>query len=157
MRPTLLFLAIVAGSAAGVARAQEKDDLSRLLNDKGPPAFTAKSIDVRGNVLVCDGLELRDLERQKATEKLRGRVLLFCESWDALWFWAAHTDQKMRRATPLLGLEGPGKKFTDVVPPKAKGPTELLKPAKMFAAVVDQAGKVVCTIEITVHKLQDKD
>jgi hypothetical protein len=151
MKRVLLFVLLSAASASGVW-AQDKTDVKNLLKVKGPPTFTARSIDARGNLLVCDGLELFDAGAEKAAQKLRGRVLLFCDPWDGLWLGAASTGLTMSRATPLLGLEGPGGKFL-----KTNKPSQLLMPAKVFAAVVDDMGMVVRTAEITVHELRCQD
>jgi hypothetical protein len=156
MRQTVLFFILLAVSASWV-QAQEHKDLRQLLKAKGPPAFTAKSIEARGNLLVCQDLELFDPDGKNATEKLRGRVLLICEPWDALWLWAAHIDLRMRRATPFLGQEGAGKTCNEVAAAKMKASSKLLKPAKVFAAVVGKTGAVMRTTEVTVHELQCKD
>lgn len=156
MRQALMFVMLSAACAPYVS-AEDNKDVKNLLEVKGSPAFTATSIDTRGNLLICDGLELFDDRSEMAAQKLRGRVLLFCESWDGLWLWAANTDLKMRRATPFLGLERPGGKFADAMPAKRIEVTKLIMPAKVSAAVVDERGMVLRTSEISVHQLRCKD
>jgi hypothetical protein len=156
MTLSLLFLVLLSASVSQLA-AQDQKDVGQLLKAKGPPTFTARSIEARGNLLVCEGFELFDPAKKNAAGKLPGRVLLFCEPWDALWLWAAHTDQKMQSAAPLLGLEGPGKKFTDLAPAKPNAPSKLTMPARVFTAVVGKTGVVFRTAEIAVHELQCKD
>jgi hypothetical protein len=154
----LLLIIGIAMSDPWVGAGDQKD-VRQVLKAKGLPTFFAKSIDARGDLLVCEGLELFDPATKNAAEKLRGRVLLYCEPWDGLWLWAAHSDLKMRRATPLLGLEGPGMKVKvgDVVPTRTKEPSKLVNPAEVSAVVVGKGGTVVRTTKVTVRELRWKD
>jgi len=137
--------------------AQKTEGVNDFFEHKGPPQFTAKLMESYGNLLVCRELNPFDADKGKAAKKLRGFVLLYCEPWDGIWLWLASTEAKMRIQTPLLGYEGPGVKFLDAVPPKNIRSTKLLKPARVFAAYIDERGRVSRTAEITVHKLQCND
>jgi hypothetical protein len=150
-------LAIAIACAPRQSSAQEVKDIQGLRKAKGMPVFVARSTEARGNLIVCKGLELVEPAEDQSDKKFRGRVLFYCDPWDALWLWVAHSDQQMHRAVPFLGLEKPGAKLADLPPPKLPGPAELLRPARLFMATVDEKGRIVRTANIVVHKLQAND
>lgn len=149
-----IFMLLVSG--ASDVSAQEKQDLKQLLKEKGPPAFTAIAADCRGHLLVCQGLEVFDPTKRKEAETLHGRVVLYCQPWDGLWLWAATVGLQMRQATPLLGEEKPGGKFSKELPSKKAQSCKLLKPARVWVGYIDKQGIVRLTFEVMVDELASK-
>lgn len=137
--------------------AQEPKDLASLRKVKGLPAFIARSVETQGDKIVCKSLEMVEPGKNPTDERLHGRVLLYCDAWDALWLWAAHSNWKMNRAAPFMGLEKPGGKIADLPPPKSTGPVELLRPSRVFLATIDDQGRIVRITKIVVHKLENAD
>lgn len=158
-RAFLLVIAFAVTPCWSSSQEQPKD-ITSLLKAKGMPVFVARSAETRGNLIVCKGFELVESgkdQKDQSDKKLRGRVLMYCDSWDGLWLWVAHSNQQMNRAAPFMGLEKSGAKLADLAPPKSLGPAEFLRPARMFMATVDEMGTIVRTATIVVHRFQDND
>jgi hypothetical protein len=143
---------------AGLFCLSTQEDVTDLLKRKGLPQLTARSVDVRGNLLICHRLEGFDPDEGKEPTKLRGLVLLYCDPWQSLALFVARMDAKIRRAAPLMGYEGPGAKFSDFVPASGESlKYPLVKPAQVLAIYVNERGKVDHSTEITFQAVQCKD
>ena len=130
--------------------------VERLVKEKGPPVFSARTASLQGRRLVATDLDL--VEPPAKPRAFRGRVLVYCEdSWEALGLWAATVGSKMSRATPLLGFEGPGAKFLAVGAGKGTGAVELLGPARLLVVWVDARGFVRRTRAATVTEVELAD
>jgi len=147
---------VVFVASASCVSAQGKQGLSQLLKRKGYPAFTATSVDVRGHLMACRGLELFD-PNAKPIDALPGRVVLYCDVCDSVWLWAAMADLHMKRAAPTAGRETPGAKLPDIVQRKLAEPSKLANPARVWLGYIDKDGVERLTVEITVDELASKD
>jgi hypothetical protein len=123
--------------------------VQQVLKEKGPPLLSARSANLRGERLIATDLDL--VEPSAKPGAFKGRVLIYCDdSYEALGLWAATVAERMSRATPLLGHEGPGAKCLAV----GSEPVPLLRPARVFVVWVDALGFVRRTRSGTVTEVQ---
>jgi hypothetical protein len=85
------------------ARAEGPQKSAALTGPDGPPVFTARAVRVVGDRLEVVG-----------PDDPAGRVRVYPDGNDALPLWAVVVGRRMRRATPALGQEGPGRTFAEL-------------------------------------------
>jgi hypothetical protein len=121
----------------------------------GPPAFTAVSVNVRHHRLLASGLDAVDADAD--ARRLTGCVWIYCDAWDVLRLWVAKTDWEMKRATPLLGHEGPGKALAKAAAEGAKAardPIPLGVPVRLVLVFVDGRGAIARIRVVQIAQLQ---
>ncbi len=141
-------------------RFRNERTLDEVLRTHGPPVFTARTATVEqlrwvlwarclpvraGRLVVSDLQQVDPAKRPRPT----GRVLVYCEGnprngWARLELFAVVLGREMKRATPFLGEEGPGKRLLQVGPGKGGRsrfvvPTD---PIRVTLVWVDGRGKV---------------
>ena len=153
---TILFLSAFLSSCVPT---QQKEDARDFIKRKGPPQYTASSLEDSDHLLVCHGLKSFEADDAKAADMGRGRVLVYCEPWVELCLSTASLDLKMKHAAPLIGYEGPNMKFTDAPIPQKNESSRLplTKPERVLAVYIDERGQVSRSVNITFQQVQCMD
>jgi hypothetical protein len=155
MSHLLALLALTIACISGVP-SPNVGDVIDLSKDKMNPAFSARSIEIRGNTLICELLEPFDAGKVKEAEKTHSRVLIFCGPWDAFSLSTGIVSVDLQRGAPGVGQERPGVKFLQTPPAIKNGPVALLKPARLIVVVIDERAKVILKTETIAQELQMK-